>query len=155
MKKGILASVFFGFLAFFFHCTHFIINQSFSLPYKYFIVFKGIETFKNDFVSIKGHRPLYVEGEIGFVKRLVGVSGDSIVVKQNRCFVDHKFVGFIRKKTREGRDLRPINFKKVPQGYVFVIGDSWDSYDSRYASFGLVKKEHVQGKAFPLWRISS
>jgi signal peptidase I len=155
MKKGILFCAFFGFLAFFFHFTHFVINQSYSLPYKYFIVFKGIEAFRDDFVSIKGHKPLYIEGDIGFVKRLIGLPGDSIVVKQDRCFVNHRFVGFIRKTAREGTDLRPVSFKKIPQGYVFVMGDSWDSYDSRYASFGLVKKEHLQGKAFPLWRMSS
>ena len=37
----------------------------------------------------------------------------------------------------------------VPSGYMFVMGQHKDSYDSRY--FGLVEKSRILAKAYPIF----
>lgn len=47
-----------------------------------------------------------------------------------------------------GRPLTPLISQVIPQGYVFVAASASGSFDSRYAEFGLVKFEHLQGRTW-------
>jgi signal peptidase I len=88
-----------------------------------------------------------------FIKRVVGVPGDTIEVRQKRVFLngralEEKYVryadgdridGFIRSRD----NLPPV---RVPPGKLFVMGDNRDrSYDSRF--WGFVDLDAVIGKA--------
>jgi len=92
-----------------------------------------------------------------FIKRVVGVGGDIVEIRNKKVFVNGKEeqAPYARHTTNvilpgdiSPRDnLGPI---KVPKGYLFVMGDNRDqSHDSRW--WGFVPLEDVKGKAFLIY----
>ncbi len=100
------------------------------------------------------HKPL--------IKRVIGVSGDKIVVDAeagkvyvNDTALDESYT--LEPTRKEGNVLYPV---VVPEGYIFVMGDNRnDSYDSRYTEIGMIKLEAVIGKViyrfYPLDKMTS
>lgn len=91
-----------------------------------------------------------VSGEEGmFVKRIIGMPGDSLLVQGNRMTLSLESSTFSTTISFEltnevAEDLRGL--KNIPVDTYFVIGDHVSvSMDSR--SFGLVEKKKVEGKA--------
>jgi len=94
-----------------------------------------------------------------FVKRVIGLPGDEIQIKDKKVYVNGKFISepyvihsdsYLRGFPRD--EYGPI---KVPLDSVFVMGDNRDnSADSRY--WGFVPRQNLVGEAFllywPLWR---
>ena len=93
-----------------------------------------------------------------FIKRIVGVGGDTIQVKDNRVWRNGTLI--------EEPYVKPGSFRSDPSthcGYLygceplvvppnsyFVMGDNRDnSQDSRY--WGFVKREKIRGKAFVIY----
>lgn len=92
-----------------------------------------------------------------FIKRVVGVGGDTILIKNKNVYVNgklqpDKFAIHTDPNTYpEGLQVRdndgPIT---VPQGKLFVMGDNRDeSNDSRF--WGFVDVSAVRGKAFMIY----
>jgi conjugal transfer pilin signal peptidase TrbI len=82
------------------------------------------------------------------VKRLVGMPGDHVVVGTEQTTVNGRVVG-------EGLDIAatlkrpPEDFHAdftVPEGTYFILGDTRDSYDSRY--WGPLPAEALRGRAY-------
>ena len=92
-----------------------------------------------------------------FIKRIIGVGGDKIEIKNKKVFINDKplgdepyavfkagesFFGF-----QKGRNFGPST---VPENHVFVMGDNRDnSHDSRF--WGTVDINAIKGKAFILY----
>ena len=92
-----------------------------------------------------------------FIKRVVGVAGDNVEVRNKKVFINGKaaedshahFEGY---DPQLGGTVNGDNYgpKVVPEGHVFVMGDNRDrSYDSRF--WGYVNLSEVRGKAFLIY----
>lgn len=84
-----------------------------------------------------------------YIKRVIGVPGDSINIHDKKVFVNGKELdeSYIAEKTLSGGDFEyPV---KVTEDHYFVMGDNRNnSKDSRRRTVGLVDKKAIRGKAF-------
>ena len=146
-----------------------------GVRYGLFVKTKSFE--RGSIVLIRGHLPQYDlpypdliqnKREIAFVKRIIGMPGDSLSRDKERLCVaslpqihkpDSPFFSPrsriqslpLLDRTKDGRPLTPLKVDTVPPGYVFVAGDHVRSFDSRYEEFGLVPMDHLWGKAVIAW----
>lgn len=83
-------------------------------------------------------------------KEVAGLPGDRIVVRNDRAFVNGKFVGQLILNGKLGRG--PGGFDRaetVPPGKVFLVGTLPRSYDSRY--WGFLDQRFLVGTVDPLF----
>jgi len=87
--------------------------------------------------------------DIDFIKRIVGIPGDRVMVKESKVFVndvlyDEEYINVDTAIFEGGFMEEGIDFE-VPDGYVFVFGDNRPrSSDSR--EFGPIPFENIIGK---------
>ncbi|HOB86259.1 MAG TPA: signal peptidase I [Bacillota bacterium] len=93
-----------------------------------------------------------------FIKRVIGVEGDTIEIKDGRVFRNGKLM----EEPYLLEDMEPQDFGPVlvPPGTVFLLGDyRMNSLDSRDPSVGFVSLEQIKGKAlyvfWPIWEARS
>ena len=85
-------------------------------------------------------------GEEDLIKRVVAVAGDRVRVVNGVLKVNRETQGepYVKPQLPDGSVYGP---EKVPEGYVFVMGDNrGNSADSRV--FGLLPVENIEGEAF-------
>ena len=165
-RKFIFGLVFFGFLT----ASYFV----FSRFYKPLIVFSDSVSFRfalleqgtsadnlllYEYVSFiydynrdrNRLKVLPAQGKL-FVKRIVCKEGQKLVVNVNtrEFFCDGVFLGKAREKFLNGEEAPLFVFSGViPEGKLFVEGDTKYSFDSRY--WGFVDKSEIVGRVIPIF----
>jgi len=104
-----------------------------------------------------------LQPETDFVKRVVGLPGDTITVRDKKVSVngkplDEPYVVYDDPQTYPASELLPEPYRSrdqfgpyhVPEGQYFAMGDNRDrSSDSRY--WGIVPRTHIKGRAFMVY----
>lgn len=90
----------------------------------------------------------HTESNKDFVKRIIGLPGDTVFYKDNILYINNKAYKELYLKENELTEnfsLKEITGQTVvPEDSVFVLGDNrTNSYDSRY--FGFVNKKNIIG----------
>lgn len=113
--------------------------------------------------DIKRYDVVVVDNDIHdrLIKRVIGMPGDSIEYRNNKLFINNKYVKeeYISSKTNDFSLKDICNCNKIPDDYYLILGDNREiSIDSRSSEVGLVKKEDILGKTivrfWPLNKIS-
>ncbi|MDP9296001.1 MAG: signal peptidase I [Actinomycetota bacterium] len=85
-----------------------------------------------------------------FIKRVIGLPGDTVEVKQGVTYVNGKALvePYIHLSAEQKKHMQPYGPYKVPPNDLFVLGDNrLNSNDSRF-ELGPVPMDKVIGKAF-------
>lgn len=113
---------------------------------------------------------------VNYIKRLVGLPGDTVVVKDRRLFINDQLVDLRRDGlfARPGQQPALLASEKldgkqhqillepgrpgkegefrVPEDHYFMLGDNRDnSQDSRFPQVGFVPADNIVGKAVRIW----
>lgn len=94
------------------------------------------------------------DSSVDYIKRVVGLGGETITVRDGQVYIDGKpLYEPYKVDAPDDSNFEPL---KIPENYVFVMGDNRpNSQDSR--SFGPLSTNRVVGKAFsiywPPWRM--
>jgi conjugal transfer pilin signal peptidase TrbI len=92
-----------------------------------------------------------------FFKKVAGVAGDSIRVKDRTVIVNQTVIGIAKERAATGQVLTPIvpatrsEPMPIPAGFYFAQGLTADSFDSRYQQSGLVAQSAILGVAHPIF----
>ena len=141
-----------GSLLLFLNITELHLNKSESLPHGFFLVIKNLSAKTGQYVSFQGHQPHYMGYAPPCIKEVAGLPGDVYEVYEKNFYINGVLKGSLRRQTKDGRPLTSLKTRTIPEGYVFVKGQSYDTYDSRYEEFGLVKETHLKGRAFGFFK---
>jgi conjugal transfer pilin signal peptidase TrbI len=130
----------------------FAINVSMSLPGKLYLIEKATLPHKGEYVAFTYQNDFIYPKGVHLLKRVAGVSGDSVQLRDHKHYVDGYFVGEARPFTSQGLPIQESEFTGViPNGYYYAQADHPKSFDSRYAAIGLVASNCIIGRAYKLF----
>jgi signal peptidase I len=92
------------------------------------------------------------EPEIDFIKRVVGLPGETVELRDGQLYVDGRPIEepYVQPTYRRADELKNFRPWTVPPDNYFVLGDHRNqSKDSRY--WGPVPRELVKGRALLIW----
>jgi signal peptidase I len=135
---------------------HILVNKfiyGVKLPYLNTVLLPLKEPRHGDIVVFK----YPVDPQKDFIKRVVGVGGDVVEIRDKTVFINnqkaHEIAPVFSDTRNLSANLRPrdnLGPVTVPRGALFVMGDNRDeSYDSRF--WGFVPVKDVSGKAFIIY----
>ncbi|MDP2762196.1 MAG: signal peptidase I [Sideroxyarcus sp.] len=130
----------------------FNLNLSNSLRGTLYLVEKRSLPSRNDYAAFLYQSDFIYSKNARFLKRVVGVGGDTVESKNHQFFVNGKPVGTALPVTTTGLPIEESDFKGViPPGHYYVMGDHPKSLDSRYKAVGLVLNQMILGRGYRLF----
>ncbi len=128
------------------------INLSHSLGGTVYLVEKGALPSRNDYAAFYYPGDFIYPRHARFLKRVVGVAGDTVESRGHQFFVNGKPVGIALPVTSDGKPIEKNDFKGViPAGHYYMQGDHAKSLDSRYKVVGLVTDQMLIGRGYRLF----
>ena len=98
-------------------------------------------------ISIVTFGLLNLDPHKDYIKRVIAKEGEVVEIKEGVVCVDGEPLSEPYIKEKAGGDYGPV---KVPQDYLFVLGDNRNhSADSRF--WGFLPKEKIEGQAFLIY----
>lgn len=125
------------------------INITPSLPSKVFLVIKGMQPHRGDYVAFTVHTKFFPDNP-DFVKIMKGVEGDVVTAQGRALFVNSEPVGVAKEKSMKGIPLEMTTPKVIGTGEFYAYAPHKDSLDSRYTEVGYPNTSQIIGRAFPL-----
>lgn len=135
---------------------HILVNKFIygtTLPFTDITIIPGSSPDRDDIIVFE----YPVEPDKDFIKRVIGVPGDIVEIRNKTVYVNDEPVEteytmytenhIIPMDVSERDNFGPV---RVPEGTFFVLGDNRDnSYDSRF--WGFVEERALKGKAFIIY----
>jgi len=125
-------------------------NITESLPYKHFFIVRHTKVAVGDYIIFDAPKYSKYAG-MKLIKQVVGMVGDEVLTEGEHVFVNGEDVGVAKKHSKAGEALTITQELQIPVGKYYVATPHIDSYDSRYAEFGLIDEKDIIGIAYPLW----
>jgi conjugal transfer pilin signal peptidase TrbI len=125
------------------------INITPSLPYTIFIAnYFSKELTKGAYCAVK--RGVIAPEKL--LKQIMGVPGDILEVKEDKVFINDKFIAqLVKKSSRSGTVYHAISSQIIPNDKYFLFASHKESYDSRYEEFGLVDIKNIEREVWPIY----
>jgi conjugal transfer pilin signal peptidase TrbI len=129
-----------------------LVNRSDSLPHTLFLLDKTRVPRCGEYTAFDMPRDARFYRGARMIKHIRGCAGDRISVKDRAVFINDLPVGVAMTRSSNGRyALNPIEPSVIPRDKVYLSATHPQSYDSRYASFGLRDASELLGSARPLY----
>lgn len=105
---------------------------------------------KGDYVNFDFQHPLVLDGKpVRLTKKWVCGSGDVITTQGRDIYCNGEYLGTALDRTGSGKRLELLDMNgPIPEKNALVMGDTIDSFDSRY--WGLIEVAKFT-KVVPLW----
>ena len=130
------------------------LNETDSNPYTLFIGSKMRYVKKNIYIAAFPDVEIVkcaLKGR-AVIKKIKGMPGDEIHVEGNEVFLEGEYVGSIEESKNPNLFLSSLKETCIPDDSYFLSSDNTlSSFDSRYAEFGLVKKENIRYQLWPIF----
>ena len=139
-------------LAWIYLVSHISVTMTPSLSHSVFYIDKGFsKAGKGDYVLFDFSSPLLEDGRpVKGMKRIGCDEGDYLQEAKGDYFCGKEYLGRAKERSLRGEPLSRFTYKgAVPPGKIFVVGDSVDSFDSRY--WGFLDKGEIIAKAYPIF----
>jgi conjugal transfer pilin signal peptidase TrbI len=128
------------------------VNLSNSLPNALYLIDLDAKPEKSgDLVAFEWQRDQFYARDWVMVKRVAGMPGQTVTVKDRSVFVDGRAVGYAKTASRKGIPLEPIHPGVIPNGFLYAESPHPDSLDSRYQVTGLIQASRIIGKAYAIF----
>lgn len=134
----------------------FLINESASLPKGVYIRAPGAVAQRGDIVAVEPPtaaraylRDLGMPEHTPLLKRVAAAAGEQVCAAGGKLAVPGRAVAVRREDRRGARLPAWSGCGPVPQGTVFLLGDTPGSFDSRY--FGPVPLDRLKGVYLAVW----
>lgn len=125
------------------------INASNSLSGTLYLVEKRTLPASDEYAAFLYQENFIYPKGVHFLKRVVGVPGDTVESKDHQFFVNGRPVGKALPVTSAGRAIQENDFSGViPAGYYYMMADHPKSLDSRYKAVGLVPAQIIIGRGY-------
>lgn len=110
---------------------------------------------ENDSVKYKLCHDVLEIGKVSFIKRVIGVAGDHVVINKGKVYVNDMELEEVYLNGIETPRRGAYCDVEVPKGYIFVMGDNrGGSSDSR--EFGCIPLSKVEGRVtYRIWPLSA
>jgi conjugal transfer pilin signal peptidase TrbI len=129
-------------------------NRTGSLPIEDYpiilVLMDGRIPGRGDLVSFRPGPNRFYPANSLFVKRLVGLPGDSVTYEHSTFYINGVPVATTKPSAKDGRALTPGPVGTLPACRYFVATDHPDGYDSRYSDIGWVGCSQIVGRAYVL-----
>lgn len=125
-------------------------NHTHSISKKWFFVVWHKIPNRGQLIIFKNpHQHIYPANS-QWVKYLRGIPGDHLEILGDKVLVNGNLIALANTNGPDGHRLTPLSFNgTIPSHQYMALGTSPDSFDSRYAEFGLVGEDQILGTGYP------